>query len=78
MGYPGKLLEEEASREKAQQRKGLELWKSLSVPERAEDIVAGGGKVGKRMRSEGDNRSRSWMLSGAILRASFYSNELSL
>ena len=78
MGYPGKLLEEEASREKAHQRKGLELWKSLSVPERAEDIVARGGKVGKRMRSEGDNRSRSWMLSGAILRASFYSNELSL
>lgn len=47
MGYPGKLLEEEASREKAQQRKGLELWKFLSVPERAEDIVVGGGDVGK-------------------------------
>lgn len=59
--------------------RSFELWKFLSVPERAEDIVVGGGDgKGLRMTGAGDNRSSSWMLSGAIGESKLYSNELSL
>ena len=86
MGYPGYLpdIQENCRKKKSPGRKHSKgkIWSYGNPCLFHKEQRTLWLEVGKwerfRMRDEGENRNRSWMLSGAILRVSFYSNELSL